>query len=140
MHTTQLRKCAVVIAVLGLSAPAFAQTAGTGTSVGANIGATGTNETAGTSSPGVKAQGSGSADLNTNRPSSPDRATGQERAEKRKSDSAKDSASTGASGTAGAGGNIGATGTNETAGNSSAGVKAQGSGSGGADMGSNRGK
>ena len=72
----KLRACAVLLAALGLSAPVFAQsstagTAGTSTSPsGQNIGASGVNETTGTSNPkNVKATGSGSggADVGANR-------------------------------------------------------------------------
>ena len=135
----KLRQLEVVIAALGLSAPALAQTsAGSGATTGANIGATGVNETAGQSKAGVKAQGSGSAELNANRPGSDTRATGTDRADQKKKGASKSgtgsTSSTDTSGSTSAGGSIGASGSNETAGTSRSGVKAQGSGSGGADM------
>ena len=74
----KIRQCAIVIAMLGLATPVFAQSSVGGTAAGAaDIGASGVNESAGPSSAGVKAQGSGSAELNANRPGSPDRATRQ---------------------------------------------------------------
>lgn len=166
----KLRKYAVVVAMLGLSAPVLAQSSGSGwPHMSSNMGPTSANETAGASVAGSIGQGGGSADVNTSRPRSHNRATRQERANQRQSDRNQSGMGMGAtsgsdrsqsgmgmgstsgsdrshsgmgmgstSGTAGAGGNIGATGVNETAGNSSSGVKAQGSGTGGADMGSNR--
>ena len=133
----QLRKCAILIAALGLSAPVFAQSNISGSAAGgANIGATSTNETAGASNAGVQGQGGGSADLNANRPGTLKRATGQDRADQRRSDRATGHAR----GSTDAGSHIGASGINETNGNSRAGVKAQGSGSGNADMGANGGR
>ena len=133
----QLRKCAILIAALGLSAPVLAQSNISGrAATGANIGATSTNETGGTSRAGVQAQGSGSADLDADRPGTYNRAMEQDRANQRRSERAVSRPR----GTAGADPHIGASGTNETGGNSRAGVKAQGSGSGNADMGAHRGR
>lgn len=136
----QLRQTAILIAILSVSAPVFA--------------ASSVNETAGSSTAGVQGQGGGSADLNTSRsgaamstqggvstdinttqPSSPNRATSQDRATQRKSDRAKARST---AGSAAGSGNIGASSTNETAGASRAGVKGEGGGSVSADMGSNR--
>ena len=78
----QFRKLAVAIGICALSSPVWAQSAGIGGSATGSAAAntaTGVNETAGNSSAGVKAQGSGSADINSNRPSSPNRATGTDR-------------------------------------------------------------
>ena len=119
----QFHKSLVFAGIIALSAPVFAQSSTTNGTPGASIGATGTNETAGSNNAGVKAQGSGSSEINTNRPGTANRATGEARADQRKS-GAKDH-----TGSTSAGAAIGATGTNETAGASAAGVKAQGSGS-----------
>ena len=92
----KFRHCVVLIAALGMSAPVFAQSSSVrGTATGSsNIGASGTNETAGSSAAGVKAQGSGSADLNMNRPGATNRATGQDRADQRRSNRAMERSNT----------------------------------------------
>jgi hypothetical protein len=87
----QLRTLATILGICALSAPAFAQvSSGASGSASTTIGATGVNETAGQSSAGVKAQGSGSAEINANRPGMPDRATGMDRADQRRADRAKE--------------------------------------------------
>lgn len=79
----QLRKIAVILGVCALSTPVFAQVSSSANgSASATIGATGVNETAGQSSPGVKALGSGSADINANRGGE---TTGMDRADQRRS-------------------------------------------------------
>ena len=100
----QFRKLAVAIGICALSSPVWAQSVGIGGT------ATGVNETAGNSSAGVKAQGSGSADINSNRPSSPNRATGTDRADQRRTDRATGTTGTttgnAVGGTAGAGAGV----------------------------------
>jgi hypothetical protein len=127
----KLRACAVLLAALGLSTPVFAQSSTAGKAGSQDIGASGVNETTGTSNPkNIKAQGSGSggADIGT-----------QPRSRGASGTAGASGTSRSATGATGgtAGSNVGATGVNETnAGSSNAGVKPQGSGSGGADIGS----
>jgi hypothetical protein len=124
----KLRACAVLLAALGLAAPVFAQSStAAGTAGSQNIGASGTNETTGTSNPkNVKAQGSGSgnADIGAG-PNAKSSGTGGK-------GGTGDTARSGTGATSGAGGShIGASGTNETAGPSHPqGAKPEGSGSG----------
>ena len=130
----KLKTCAIVIAALGMSAPVFAQTAAGSTAASQNVGASGVNETTGTSNPkNVKAQGSGSggADVGAKRTTAgSDRTT-------RGTNTATTGKTTGASGVIDPQ-NVGASGVNETTGTSNPkNVKAQGSGSGGADVGAN---
>jgi hypothetical protein len=87
----QLRKLAMVLGICALSTPVWAQVSSSASgSASTTIGATGVNETAGQSSAGVKAQGSGSADVNANRPGMPDRATGMDRADQRRADRSRE--------------------------------------------------
>ena len=121
----KLRTCAIVIAALGISAPVFAQSSTAGsTAASQNVGASGVNETTGTSNPkNVKAQGSGSGGADV----------GASTTTRKRSDRATTGSTGAATGATGgtSGANVGASGVNETTGpSSSQGVKPQGSGSG----------
>lgn len=107
----QVRKYAIIVAIAGLSVPVFAASTNLGGAVtgGASVGASGTNETAGASSAGVSGQGSGSADLNTVRPSLPNRADQQRRTDRARDRSSNAGSSMDAT-TDGAAGATGSTG------------------------------